>query len=86
MSANCAIEPGRVINYKPLLDKALELSDYKVPTCIIFNRQHEKVWAKNIILMLRNTEIFSSKETFLTVLINTCNLLFTNTDVFHVHT
>ena len=43
MSANCAIEPGRVINYKPLLDKAIELSDFKVPTCIIYNRDYEKV-------------------------------------------
>ena len=59
VSANCAIEPGRVINYKPLLDKALELSDFKVPTCIIYNRQHEKVLLKNINLVIRNTEIFS---------------------------
>ncbi|KAI0242643.1 Acyl-CoA synthetase short-chain family member 3, mitochondrial [Lamellibrachia satsuma] len=42
VSANCAIEPSRVINYKPLLDRAIELSAYKVNTCIIFNRQHEK--------------------------------------------
>ena len=43
VSANCAIEPGRVINYKPLLDKAIELSDFKVPSCIIYNRDYEKV-------------------------------------------
>ncbi|KAK2189900.1 hypothetical protein NP493_94g02044 [Ridgeia piscesae] len=42
VSANCAIEPGRVINYKPLLDKAIELSDFKVPSCIIYNRDYEK--------------------------------------------
>ncbi len=43
ISANSAIEPGRVIEYKPLLDKAIELSEYKPEKCIIYQRTHEKV-------------------------------------------
>ena len=38
VSASCGIEPGRVVAYKPLLDKAIELATYKVNTCIILQR------------------------------------------------
>ena len=43
VSASCGIEPGpRTIPYKPLLDKALELSKHKPERCIILQRpQHE---------------------------------------------
>src|SRR5262249_21365354 len=34
----CGIEAGRTIPYKPLLDKALELSRFKPEQCIIFQR------------------------------------------------
>ena len=41
VSSNGSFEPpDRVVAYKPLLDKAIELSDYKPPVCIIFNRAH----------------------------------------------
>ncbi|KAL8618900.1 hypothetical protein ACOMHN_020319 [Nucella lapillus] len=40
ISANCGVEPSRVVPYKPMLDGALELSDFQPPTCIIFNRPH----------------------------------------------
>ncbi|HEY4774465.1 MAG TPA: propionyl-CoA synthetase [Xanthobacteraceae bacterium] len=37
LSASCGLEPGRVVNYKPLLDQALELAAEK-PACIILQR------------------------------------------------
>lgn len=38
VSANAGVEPSRVINYKELLDKAIELSDHKPKKCIYYNR------------------------------------------------
>jgi propionyl-CoA synthetase len=38
VSASCGIEIKRVIEYKPLLDKAIDLSDTKPESCIIFQR------------------------------------------------
>ena len=38
VSASCGIEVKKVIEYKPLLDKAIELSDAKPGACIIFQR------------------------------------------------
>ncbi|MDX2224671.1 MAG: propionyl-CoA synthetase [Rhodospirillaceae bacterium] len=38
LSASCGLEPGRVVAYKPLLDKALELAAHKVGRCIILQR------------------------------------------------
>ena len=38
LSASCGIEPARVVEYKPLLDNAIELAKYKVPRCILFQR------------------------------------------------
>ncbi|EMS80078.1 propionyl-CoA synthetase [Desulfotignum phosphitoxidans] len=38
VSASCGIEINRVIPYKPLLDKAIDLSDTKPESCIIFQR------------------------------------------------
>lgn len=38
LSASCGLEPGRVIAYKPLLDKAIELSSHKPDACIIKQR------------------------------------------------
>ena len=35
ISASCGIEPGRVIAYKPLLDKAIEISKAKPDHCLI---------------------------------------------------
>ena len=38
IASSCGIEPGRVVEYKPLLDAAIELSAHKPETCIIFQR------------------------------------------------
>jgi propionyl-CoA synthetase len=38
LAASCGIEPGRVVQYKPLLDKAIELSKQKPKACLILQR------------------------------------------------
>ncbi|MBT6119706.1 MAG: AMP-binding protein, partial [Rhodospirillaceae bacterium] len=38
VSASCGIEPGRIVQYKPLLDGAIELARHKVGTCIVLQR------------------------------------------------
>ena len=38
ISASCGIEIKRIIEYKPLLDKAIELSSHKPDACILFQR------------------------------------------------
>jgi propionyl-CoA synthetase len=38
VSASCGIEPGRIVEYKPLLDEAIELSAHKPGSCIIYQR------------------------------------------------
>ncbi len=38
VSASCGIEPSRVIEYKPLLDQAIELARHKPDRCIILQR------------------------------------------------
>ncbi len=42
VSASCGIEPGRVVAYKPLLDKAIELAEHKVEACIVLQRPMER--------------------------------------------
>ena len=42
VSASCGIEVGRVIPYKPLLDKAIELASVKPEHCIILQRFQER--------------------------------------------
>ena len=42
VSATCGIEVGRIIPYKPLLDKAIELAAVKPERCIIVQRPQEK--------------------------------------------
>ncbi|MDJ0935878.1 MAG: propionyl-CoA synthetase [Kiloniellales bacterium] len=42
VSASCGIEPGRVVAYKPLLDKAIELASHKVEACIVLQRPMER--------------------------------------------
>ncbi len=39
VTASCGIEPGRVIEYKPLLDEAIELSSFKPSACVIAQRE-----------------------------------------------
>ncbi|MBO0709786.1 MAG: AMP-binding protein [Acetobacteraceae bacterium] len=38
ISASCGLEPGRVVQYKPLLDAALALSAHKPEACLILQR------------------------------------------------
>ncbi len=38
VSASCGLEPGRTIEYKPLIDKAIELSTHKPDHCVVFQR------------------------------------------------
>lgn len=38
VSASCGIEPSRLVEYKPLLDEAIELSQHKPDHCIVLQR------------------------------------------------
>ena len=38
ISASCGLEPARIVEYKPLLDEAIELATYKPQACIILQR------------------------------------------------
>lgn len=38
LAASCGIEPGRIVEYKPLLERALEMSHHKPEHCIILER------------------------------------------------
>src|SRR5260370_35171049 len=42
VSASCGIEVNRVVPYKPLLDKAIELATVKPQHCIILQRPQER--------------------------------------------
>ncbi len=42
VTASCGIEVKKVIAYKPLLDKAIDFSDYKPEKCVIIQRPMEK--------------------------------------------
>ncbi len=39
VSASCGIEPGRIVEYKPLVDRALELADHEPDAVIVKQRQ-----------------------------------------------
>lgn len=41
VSASCGIEPLKVISYKPLLDRAIELASHAPESCIILQRPEE---------------------------------------------
>ncbi len=38
VSASCGIEPTRIVEYKPLLDEAINLASHKPDHCIVFQR------------------------------------------------
>ncbi len=42
LSASCGIEPGRIVNYKPLLDEAIALASHKPDACLILQRPQER--------------------------------------------
>jgi propionyl-CoA synthetase len=37
-SASCGLEPGRIVQYKPLLDEAIRLASHKPEACVILQR------------------------------------------------
>ncbi len=39
LTASCGIEPGRVVEYKPLLDEAIDLSSSKPDACLVLQRE-----------------------------------------------
>jgi propionyl-CoA synthetase len=39
IAASCGVEPGRVVAYKPMLDKAMEMCRRKPEFCVIFQRE-----------------------------------------------
>jgi len=39
LAASCGIEPGRVVQYKPLLDGAIAMATHKPQFCLIFQRE-----------------------------------------------
>src|SRR5712672_718103 len=41
-SASCGLEPGRIVQYKPLLDEAIKLSGHKPDACLILQRPQEE--------------------------------------------
>ena len=41
IAGSCGIEPGRVVAYKPLLDKAIELASAKPDFCVILQRDEQ---------------------------------------------
>ncbi|MEN8042064.1 MAG: AMP-binding protein, partial [Actinomycetota bacterium] len=38
MSASCGIEPGRIVEYKPLLDEAIDIADHKPSAVMMYQR------------------------------------------------
>ncbi len=41
IAASCGLEPNRVVPYKPLLDRAIELAAHKPDFCVIFQREQD---------------------------------------------
>ncbi|MEK1891375.1 MAG: AMP-binding protein, partial [Phyllobacterium sp.] len=41
VATSCGLEPGRVVPYKPMLDKAIEQAAHKVETCLILVRPQQ---------------------------------------------
>ena len=39
VSASCGHEPNRIVEYKPLLDNAIEIASHHVERCIIYQRE-----------------------------------------------
>jgi propionyl-CoA synthetase len=42
ISASCGYEPGKTVEYKPLINKAIEIAKHKPERCIIFQRKNFK--------------------------------------------
>ncbi len=46
LTASCGLEPGRIVQYLPLLDRAIELATHKPPTCLVLQRPQHAVALK----------------------------------------
>jgi propionyl-CoA synthetase len=42
LAASCGVEPGRFVDYKPLLDLAIELATAKPQACLVFQRSQRQ--------------------------------------------
>jgi propionyl-CoA synthetase len=42
LTASCGIEPGRVVAYKPLLDRAIDMAGNKPDHCLVLQRREER--------------------------------------------
>ncbi|HLX99896.1 MAG TPA: propionyl-CoA synthetase [Roseiarcus sp.] len=42
LTASCGVEPGRIVEYKPLLDQAIELARHKPEISVVFQRAQAK--------------------------------------------
>lgn len=42
LAASCGLEPGRTVEYKPLLDGAIDLASHKPEVCIILQREQHR--------------------------------------------
>ena len=47
VTASCGFEPGRTVQYKPLVDKALEISKHKPEKLILYQRKDHEVILNN---------------------------------------
>ena len=41
LAASCGLEPGRVVDYKPLIDGAIELATHKPEFCVVLQREQQ---------------------------------------------
>ena len=41
VTASCGVEPTRTVNYKPMLDAALEIAEHGAPACVILQREQQ---------------------------------------------
>ncbi|MBU8819879.1 propionyl-CoA synthetase [Mycolicibacterium goodii] len=42
VAASCGIEPTRIVEYKPMLDSALEIAEHTPQTCVILQREQKR--------------------------------------------
>jgi propionyl-CoA synthetase len=43
VTASCGFEPGRTVEYKPLVDEAVKLANHKIEKMILFQRSGHEV-------------------------------------------
>ena len=42
ITASCGLEPGRIVDYKPLVDEAVRLSEHKVGSVLLYQREEAR--------------------------------------------